>query len=890
MARIGIAAMAVALCCGASFGANLELFAATFLGGAGVDEATALEIAPDRTIVYAGRIDGPNYGRTPALVQGGGPGAILRVDATGTQVLSVTRFPATVEDMEVDPVTGHIAAIGTFGAVLLSPDGSTQLWHKPFIAGDGGSTAFTGRRIAVGSDGTVGVLFGKQFFVYDRAGESLGSGTMPHDHVSDIAVVSENNLVTVTGFDQRSTCDNPVQVAVIKAFEYTGGLRWKLFGFAATRENFCGSYGNQMADTRGLLLAMGRDGMLYFAGESAGGNCIYRYNGLDLQTSTLVIGDRYNHAYNTSSNHITYYARIDPAAGRILKGQLCLTRLNDGGGNTLNPRAIAADESGFIYVGGNATYHVDPSNLPTVEGDSVSHAGGFILVVDSGFGGRVLWTTFEDNSTDYASGVKGIDGGLGLSAVAATAKKSNMILKNPLQTTTNTITSTNTEGYLAVWEGYTEWAGVSVRITAPAPDVDLSTGDNVTVTASVTGENAGVVTGVEFFVDGGSIGTVTSAPYTLTWNDAPEGYHTLKAAATANGKTAYSPTLTVLVKDDPVLTSVRITPPGIRIIYGASYQFTAEALDQYGYTIASNFQWTATGGTIDASGTFTAGNTAAGGKVVATATGTSISDTATAEVVEGIYFDAKVNFQTATVGAPDGYLPDGGLVYGDRGNGYTYGWNANNVENARQRSGESDHLWATFTHMQREGSFSWEMAVPNGAYMVTIGSGDPDYEEGHRILGEDVVVLEGSTTEANHRVIDSALVTVGDGKLTISNATDDGSTFNKIAWITIRGTTPLDSSAIPISSVQQPKRSALLPAHRGLSVTRMGSTVRVRTNQSAQWCTVRVLDVSGRTLYEAAVPRQGELTIPLRRFSVGAYLLHVTTPERSFIQPIAALR
>src|SRR3954467_15985967 len=51
-------------------------------------------------------------------------------------------------------------------------------------------------------------------------------------------------------------------------------------------------------------------------------------------------------------------------------------------------------------------------------------------------------------------------------------------------------------------------------------------------------------------------------------------------------------------------------------------------------------------------------------------------------------FAAQVNFgpaPTAMSPVPDGYVQDSGAVYADRGNGLTYGWNADDSANTRDR-------------------------------------------------------------------------------------------------------------------------------------------------------------------------------------------------------------
>ena len=47
---------------------------------------------------------------------------------------------------------------------------------------------------------------------------------------------------------------------------------------------------------------------------------------------------------------------------------------------------------------------------------------------------------------------------------------------------------------------------------------------------------------------------------------------------------------------------------------------------------------------------------------------------------------AKINFQPASSPVPAGYLADGGLVYGNRGNGLTYGWSVDNMGNMFDRN------------------------------------------------------------------------------------------------------------------------------------------------------------------------------------------------------------
>jgi N-acetylneuraminic acid mutarotase len=150
-------------------------------------------------------------------------------------------------------------------------------------------------------------------------------------------------------------------------------------------------------------------------------------------------------------------------------------------------------------------------------------------------------------------------------------------------------------------------------------------------------------------------------------------------------------------------------------------------------------------------------------------------------------FSVAVNFQPASSVVPDGYIVDSGLVYGDRGNGLSYGWNANNTANTRDRDSSlsKDQRYDTFDHMQKNGSnMQWNIAVPNGDYTVHIVSGDATAtDSAFKIAAEGTLVVSGKPSSSNHWVEGTETVTVKDGKLTVTNAS--GSANNKICFIDI---------------------------------------------------------------------------------------------------------
>jgi hypothetical protein len=141
-----------------------------------------------------------------------------------------------------------------------------------------------------------------------------------------------------------------------------------------------------------------------------------------------------------------------------------------------------------------------------------------------------------------------------------------------------------------------------VVTTAPPPDTTPPTvaltapGDGSTVSGQVSvgasASDAGGVTSVSFAVDGTTIGTDTTAPYTATWNStsATNASHTLTASARDTiGNTATSSAVTVTVANaaDGSPPTVSVTSPAAGSTVAGSVQITASAADDVGVTAVS---------------------------------------------------------------------------------------------------------------------------------------------------------------------------------------------------------------------------------------------------------------------------------------------------------------
>jgi WD40 repeat protein len=149
-------------------------------------------------------------------------------------------------------------------------------------------------------------------------------------------------------------------------------------------------------------------------------------------------------------------------------------------------------------------------------------------------------------------------------------------------------------------------------------------------------------------------------------------------------------------------------------------------------------------------------------------------------------FPVKVDFGAQASSPADGNVLDYGEPYARR-SGAEYGWVAegttnpvNLVGNGRQRtaSGLADPRQGNFIHMQALTGASgnttksdWAMAVPNGDYRVTVGTGDAAnvYDSSHALSVEGQTAIAAYTpTFASKFRIGVVDVEVTDGVLTVS--------------------------------------------------------------------------------------------------------------------------
>ena len=171
--------------------------------------------------------------------------------------------------------TGNVLVGGSFGLQCLSAAGE-KLWDMSEVQDvEALSAARGGRVAALTKNGTVAVV--------GESGSLLAHRRFTYDYLTSLELFSDGRVVLGAYTNNRAS--NPVQIARVET--YSSDLQTRetqTWGQFTARQL---DDARNMADTRVYKLALSEDeNYIYAAGESAGGNTIFRYNGLDLVTKT----------------------------------------------------------------------------------------------------------------------------------------------------------------------------------------------------------------------------------------------------------------------------------------------------------------------------------------------------------------------------------------------------------------------------------------------------------------------------------------------------------------------------------------------------------------------------------------------------------------------------
>ncbi|GAB2976811.1 Ig-like domain-containing protein [Saccharothrix stipae] len=213
-------------------------------------------------------------------------------------------------------------------------------------------------------------------------------------------------------------------------------------------------------------------------------------------------------------------------------------------------------------------------------------------------------------------------------------------------------------------------------------------------------------------------------------------------------------------------------------------------------------------------------------------------------------FTARIDFSDQATAPAAGYARDFGEPYGARPTGQTYGWVSPGtttplslVGNGRNRGGSGDPRLATLVHAQLPATSpgvptpgSWELAVPNGSYTVTVAVGDAgtatDSTHWLNVEDQNAVAAFKPTATTKHATA-TRVVTVTDGRLTLSPRSGTNTKLNYVdvdglpdGSPSVRAATPanLATAVDPTTSVVADLR---LPAGAVDAATLSSTSVRL---------------------------------------------------------------
>ncbi|KST69694.1 hypothetical protein [Mastigocoleus testarum] len=449
---------------------NLDISAATYLGGSEDDFTDAVDISLDSNVVIVGGSlkNAKLEGKETELL-GGGDGTIVRYDSQTNQALATTLLPGRVIDLEVSN-NGDIAVAYEGGIAVLNADATEVKWSKSFTDVS---------RIAISDSGKVGVVRdikgGDRAYLFDSNGEQLQEwSTSGRRHFKDIAVSDQNGgMVVTTGFEQKTSI---LQVAFTQALSYEGENLWKNYDFDDEdiyKENL-------LADTRGQRVAFGRDGQLYASYYVNGGTgfSIFYRDPFDvteeLTDKRKIETDQYNSPTNVNSIQMLWYGRYDLKNGDLIKGQSLLGRRDDGKGNSVNADSITATKDGTVIIAGGAAGKIANRDEQTIEGQPVSEYtpyDGHLAIISPDLTERLSWTPISDSNGGVVAAVR--DGKI--AAVTTTDFEGSQITDNAIQENKGG----KKDGYLLVIGGNDAPVGTTPKTSQPnlpsVPETEIET-------------------------------------------------------------------------------------------------------------------------------------------------------------------------------------------------------------------------------------------------------------------------------------------------------------------------------------------------------------------------------------------------------------------------------
>ena len=246
----------------------------------------------------------------------------------------------------------------------------------------------------------------------------------------------------------------------------------------------------------------------------------------------------------------TGYGFASSSASLVTSHSIMLSGLT--ASSTYHYAVVSTDSVGNTATSSDQTFTTS-SNVPPVISNISSGTPGTTAAT-------ITWTTDQSSNSKV---VWGLTAGYGSSSSSASLVTSHSITFTGLATSTTyhyAVVSANVLGTAATSSDQTLTTGSTppptVSLTAPASGATVS-GSSVTLSATATDTIA--VANVQFDVDGTDIGsTITSSPYTETWNSTSisSGIHTLYAVAKNTSGLYATSSESVTVSNPPIISSI----------------------------------------------------------------------------------------------------------------------------------------------------------------------------------------------------------------------------------------------------------------------------------------------------------------------------------------------
>jgi len=168
----------------------------------------------------------------------------------------------------------------------------------------------------------------------------------------------------------------------------------------------------------------------------------------------------------------------------------------------------------------------------------------------------------------------------------------------------------------------------------------------------------------------------------------------------------------------------------------------------------------------------------------------------------------RYNFGPYGSVSPNGFELDSGSPFGGKADGHSYGWNAANANSFQRSSGIAPSpAHNSGIRMQVDGWwYHWEIAVPAGFYQVHLVAGDPQWPTCQEMAIEGQHVVSGCPTAAAPWVEYTGVISVTDGRLSITNVAGAWSD-NKLCFVEIWPASGTILSAT-VSTVSAKRQSA----------------------------------------------------------------------------------